>query len=80
MEPIKIPVELSGGPLDGHREAVAKPEIDQLDVILFVRVVPGERLRCAYGWTGRTTDKGRRWVLEFRCVVSRWRILNPEKH
>ena len=83
MEPILIPVELSGGPLDGHRDAVAMPEIVGLDVILFGQSRPlraagsnvihaVEKIRCAYGWANRTTGKGKRWVLEFRCVVSRW--------
>lgn len=71
---VKVPVELSGGPLCGHRDAVGKPVIETLDVHLFERVMAGERLRCAYKWTGRTTGKGRRWVLEFFCVVSRWRV------
>lgn len=31
-----------------------------------------ERIRCAYMWANRTTGKGRRWVLQFSCVVSRW--------
>ena len=32
---VKLPVELCGGPLDGHRDAVSKPEIDLLDMHLF---------------------------------------------
>lgn len=73
MEAIYLPVELSGGPLDGHRDVVEMPEIAELDVHLFEQTAAGETLRCAYGWAARTTDRGRRWVLEFRCVVSRWR-------
>ena len=78
MEPILIPVELIGGPLDGHRDLVGMPEIDVLDVHLFQQSRPGETLRCAYGWAGRSTAGGRRWVLEFRCVVSRWHVIESE--
>jgi hypothetical protein len=77
MEKIMIPVELSGGPLDGHRDLVGKPEIDALDVHLFEQRTGDERLRCAYAWASRTTDQGRRWVLVFQCVVSRWSLVNP---
>lgn len=69
---VKLPVELCGGPFDGHRDEVSKPEIDQLDVHLFGRETEAERMRCAYRWTGRTTRGGKRWVLMFECVVSRW--------
>ena len=75
---ILLAVELSGGPLDGHRDVVPKHEVDLLDVFLFVRETPGEKERCAYGWANRTTRGGRLWVLEFRCVVSRWSYLQTK--
>lgn len=78
MNHILIPVELSGGPLDGHCAEVAKNEVDALDVHLFVRVTDEEKLRCAYRWTSKTTAKGKRWVLDFECVVSRWRNANVQ--
>lgn len=78
MEKIRIAVELIGGPLDGHYDAVSQPEVDLLDVHLFSRSTAGEKLRCAYRWTGRTTAGGKRWVLEFICVVSRWSFLEPK--
>jgi hypothetical protein len=76
---VEIPVELSGGPLDGHRDAVAPREEGPLDVYLFGKSVPlpggaVEKTRYAYKWANRTTARGRRWVLEFHCVVSRWII------
>ncbi len=71
-ERVFVPVELSGGPLDGHRDVVGKHDVDELDVHLFERWRAGERLRCAYRWAGRTTGRGRCWVLVFVCVVSRW--------
>jgi hypothetical protein len=72
MQKILIPVELSGGPLDGHRDDVEKGVIDELDVHLFELRTGQERLRCAYAWGDRTANKGRRWVLVFQCVVSRF--------
>lgn len=67
-----VPVELSGGPLDGHRNLLSKPEIDILNVHLFQQETAEGKLRCAYEWANRTTNKGRHWVLDFKCVVSRW--------
>lgn len=63
--------------MDGHRDEVTNPDDDLLDVKLFVRETPEERLRCAYRWAGRSTNNGKHWVLVFDCIVSRWVYETP---
>ena len=70
-----IAVELVGGPMDGFRDSVALPWLAAgMDVRLYEGSFGDEKMRCAYGWANRTIQGGRRWVMEFRCVVSRWKV------
>jgi hypothetical protein len=72
-EPIRVAVELSGGPLDGHQDAVEMPP--GRDVWLFrVDTRDGWRTAHAYEMTGRSTGRGRSWVLAHRCEVSRQKL------
>jgi hypothetical protein len=71
--PHLIPVILYGGIMDGHRDEVREnPEFG--DRYLFELRWGGEITRCAYKAPTRTTGNGKRWVLDFDCVVSRQRI------
>ena len=64
-----IPVQLYGGPICGHRAEVReKPEI--FNSYLFELRWDGRIYRLAYKPAHRTTRTGKRWVLEFDCVVS----------
>ena len=72
---MKINVELVGGPMDGFRDAVSLRGLASgFDVKLYEGAFGDEKMRCAYGWANRPTADGRRWVMKFRCVVSRWRV------
>lgn len=61
-----IPVELLGGPFDGHRADVKMNDPDH-DVYIFEE--NGESH--AYAWRGTSTDKGRRWLLGYVTRVGR---------
>jgi len=61
-----IPVELLGGPLDGHCDVVRlnDPEHD-------VYVFETQGGAHAYAWRGTSTDGGQRWLLGYVCGVGR---------
>lgn len=64
-------VELSGGPLDGFQTDV-KVKSSQFDVSLFTWTVAGGMPKVlAYAFAGRTTEGGKRWVLNFLYEVAR---------
>ena len=64
-------VELCGGALDGLRTDVAVKDAG-FDVWLFTWTVAGERPRVlAYAFSGRSTDNGRRWVIQFLYEVAK---------
>lgn len=64
-----LPVELVGGPLDGHRAEV-RALSPGFDVWLFQRNETGRREVLAYSFAGRSTDDGRHWVLAFLYEVA----------
>ena len=64
-------VELCGGPLDGHQTDV-KVKSKEFDVSLFTWTVQGGVPKVlAYAFAGRTTENGRRWVLQFLYEVAK---------
>ncbi len=64
------PVELVGGPLDGHQTEVKMTNPD-FDVWLFTWNQAGRRAVLAYAMAGRTTPGGKRWVLGFLYEVAK---------
>lgn len=66
-----IPVELKGGPLDGHFDEVPQHETG-LDGYLFQYEAAGRRSTQSYRLTGTTCRAGTRWVLQFVCEVASW--------
>jgi hypothetical protein len=71
--PHLIPVLLYGGIMDGHRAEVPQHTAFG-DRYLFEFRHEGHITRCAYKAPTRTTENGKRWVIEFDCVVSRQKI------
>jgi len=70
-EGTQIDVELYGGPLDGHRTDV-RMKGPGFDVWLFKYChCEGRPKVMAYALSGRTTDHGRCWVLNFLYEVAR---------
>lgn len=68
-----LPVELTGGPFDGHRDEVAlQPEM--LDRYLFESRADGWVQRVSYIPAHRTTRTGKRWLLAYDCIVSRQKL------
>lgn len=65
-----LDVELVGGPMDGHRCEVDLKD-PRFDVRLFTREEAGRREVLAYAFQGRTTDKGKRWVMGFLYGVGK---------
>lgn len=66
-----VPVQLFGGPLDGHLCDVRMSAPDS-DVYLFRTPREGGGYHVwAYQFGCRTVDRGRRWVLEFLYRVAR---------
>lgn len=68
-----IPVELYDGPICGHRSEV-RDQQEIFNSYLFELRFDGRLYRLAYKPAHRTTRSGKRWVLEFDCVVSSQRI------
>lgn len=68
-----VPVELIGGPLDGLRTECTMKEPD-FDFYMFDFVGGGRKFKLGYCFAYRTVRGGKRWVLEFRQVLSAWNL------
>ena len=67
---MRLDVEPVGGPLDGHVCEVEMTD-PRFDVRLFTRREDGRREVLAYAFQGRTTCRGKRWVLGFLYAVGK---------
>lgn len=65
-----LPVELSGGAMCGHRTNIKITDAPA-EVYLFRFVDDANKQVLAYQFANRTTRKGKRWVLQYVCIVSR---------
>jgi hypothetical protein len=72
-----VPVQLYSGLMDGFKSSV-KSQPDLLDVYLFETRFAGYLYRLAYKPANRSTEAGKRWVLNFDCIVSKQKISNSE--
>lgn len=61
-----VPVELVGGPYDGHVDEVELNDPGR-DVYLF----ECDGRSCAYEWRGTSDESGQRWLLFFMLMVGR---------
>lgn len=65
-EPMIVPVELLGGPFDGHETETRVNDLNH-HVYLFRE---GNEVH-AYAWSGATSRDGKRWVLRHLQRVGR---------